>query len=553
MTALEERTDRALRFAASFERSGDVGMLDRAIGVFAEVVAAGDDTSPNRARHLDNLGVALLSRFEAMHDRAALARALACARRATTEGPGRHPDHALHLSNLANTALAWFDETGEAPVLDEAVTAGDTAVQQGAADEHEALFRETARAARVRRFEQHVARAVADGESFARTSSPDDLAAAVAAGRAAVADAPTDEPRRWTAWSNLSNVLRMRFELLGDGADLTEAVELGRTALRLAEDGAAPVPGNPDPRSSCAVNLAAALLARLLAGGPTGDADEVIDLGRLIIDDAGTPDAHRILLMSHLVGALQERAHRALDHVAARPDLDDAVTLSHQLVALPEPEDRGLHLANLTNCLLTRNDSDDVDAAVGAADEAVRLLRPGTQAWARAAATRATAYATRWLSTHDDGDATTALTQQVAVAGSAAAAAEVRLGAARDAAALATRCGNASLALDAARTAVGLLPLVAWRGLDRSSRTGRLARWPDVGLDAAAVAVLGGWPREATMLLEQGRGVLWAQTLDTRGELHLLRLQAPALATRMAQVRDALDGGPDRPAMPGRS
>jgi hypothetical protein len=539
MTALDETTDRALRFAAAFEQSGEIGLLDRAIALFTEVVLAGADTVPDRARHLDNLGVALLSRFEAVDDREALRRALDYARRATTEGPGRHPDHALHLSNLSNTALAWFDETGDESALDEAVAAGAAAVRLGVGDEHEVLFAEVARAARVRRFEHHVTRAVAAGAAFVRTSSPDELTAAVAAGRAAIADAPADEPRRWTAWSNLSNILRLRFELLGDDEDLEEAIDRARTALSLA-DGGAPVPDNPDPPSSGAVNLAAALLARLFAGGPTTDADEVIALCRPFAERDRTPPATRHLLLSHLVGALQERARRAATPEAARADLDDAVALGHAVVAQADPVDRGLHLANLANSLLTRDDDGDVAAAIGYADDAAALLDPGTQEWARAAATRATAYRMRWLTDHVDADAEAALDQLMAVARSNAVAAVVRIGAARDAADIAVRCGRTQRALVAARAAVALLPVVAWRGLDRRSRAEQLARWPDVGRDAAAIAVAEE-PDEAPVLAELGRGVLWRQTLDARRERNELGAQAPDIAQRLSQVRDALE------------
>jgi hypothetical protein len=62
MTALDETTDRALELAAAFEQSGEIRLLDEAIELFAQVAAAGDGTVPDRARHLDNLGVALLSR-----------------------------------------------------------------------------------------------------------------------------------------------------------------------------------------------------------------------------------------------------------------------------------------------------------------------------------------------------------------------------------------------------------------------------------------------------------------------------------------------------------
>jgi hypothetical protein len=72
MAVLDETTDRALELAAAFEHSGEIGLLDQAIELFTVVVAAGDDTVADRARHLDNLGIALLGRFEAVHDREAL-------------------------------------------------------------------------------------------------------------------------------------------------------------------------------------------------------------------------------------------------------------------------------------------------------------------------------------------------------------------------------------------------------------------------------------------------------------------------------------------------
>jgi hypothetical protein len=47
-------------------------------------------------------------------------------------------------------------------------------------------------------------------------------------------------------------------------------------------------------------------------------------------------------------------------------------------------------------------------------------------------------------------------------------------------------------------------------------------------------------PGTAAIILEQGRGVLWAQTLDARGD-DRLHLRAPVLAERLSQVRCALD------------
>ena len=482
MTALDAWTNAALELAARYERTRRVAELDRAIALFSRVVRAGADVEPDRAGHLDNLSVALLSRYEATADVAALEQALACSRAAAADRFAGHPHHALHLSNLGNTALAWFDVRHDPVVLDEAVDAGTAAVRLGGTDE--GWYRETLRAALVRRFEQHIGRAVECATAFIRSDSVVDLAAAVEAGRAAIADVPDDEPRRWVAWSNLSEVLRQRFEVLGAGEDLAESVERARTALGLAECGGAPVPGRIVPPAGCAVNLGAALLTRLLNGGPIDDADEVIGTCLAVAAREQTPERERRLLLAHVVGALQERAGRNPDGAATRADVDAAVAVSRELADRVEPDDRGVALSNLANCLLARAQDDgdaDVTAAISVGDEAVRAILRGTQEWARAAATYATALTRRWQSTRVDQDAAAALALRLGVVRSTTTAAAVRVTAARDAAELAHRWGRPRIALRAARAAVALLPLLAWPGLTWRSRAGRLVEWQDVG------------------------------------------------------------------------
>jgi hypothetical protein len=548
MTALHSWTDAALELAARYEQTRRVADLDRAIALFSRVVRAGTDIEPNRAGHRDNLGVALLSRYEATADVAALRQALACSRAATASRFAGHPDHALHLSNLCNTALAWFDETHDAAVLDEAVAAGTAAVRIGGEDEE--LFRETRRAALVRRFEQHVASAVEHATAFDRNGSAADLNAAVEAGRAALADVPDDEPRGWVAWSTLSDVLRRRFEVLGAEEDLSESVAAGRAALELAEHGGDPVPDRPYPPAGCAVNLGAALLTRLLYGGPVDDADEAIEICRAMAAREQTPERDRRLLLSHVVGALQERAGREPAEPAARADLDDAVAVCRDLVDRAEPRDRGVDLSNLANCLLARarDDGDgDVTEAIECGDEAVRILPTGTQEWARAVATRATALSRRWQATRDDADAAAAVAQRLGIVRSSMTAAAVRIAAARDAATLAHRWGRPRVALEAAKDAVALLPIVAWRGLTWPSRAGQLTNWQNVAVDAAALAAPR--PADAAVLVEHGRGVLWTQMLDARRDLDEVQGRAPELAERLSRIGTQLDAGfaPQRP------
>src|SRR5262249_20691092 len=159
----------------------------------------------------------------------------------------------------------------------------------------------------------------------------------------------------------------------------------------------------------------------------------------------------------------------------------------------------------------------------------------------RAAATRATALGRRWLATRAHADAAAAIEQRLAIARSPAVAASIRVAAARDAAALARESGSQRVALEAAHEVVQLLPLVAGRGLAGRPRAGQLTHWQEVGVDAAATALLNAEPGDAAVLVEQGRAVLWAQTLDARSELHTLRVRAPELADRLSRVRAQLD------------
>jgi hypothetical protein len=64
---------------------------------------------------------------------------------------------------------------------------------------------------------------------------------------------------------------------------------------------------------------------------------------------------------------------------------------------------------------------------------------------------------------------------------------------------------------------IELLPLVAWHGLDQTTREHHLREWAGLASDAAAVAVAAGDPARAVELLEAGRSMLWTQALHRRG------------------------------------
>ncbi len=91
---------------------------------------------------------------------------------------------------------------------------------------------------------------------------------------------------------------------------------------------------------------------------------------------------------------------------------------------------------------------------------------------------------------------------------------------------------------------VRLIPLLAWRGAAVADRRHLLhTQAGSVAGDAAASTLAAGTPGLAVELLDQGRGVLWAQLLDTRTDLGRLDRAHPGLAQRLRECRAVLDTG----------
>ncbi len=86
-----------------------------------------------------------------------------------------------------------------------------------------------------------------------------------------------------------------------------------------------------------------------------------------------------------------------------------------------------------------------------------------------------------------------------------------------------------------------------WNAADRIGRERQIAYWAYLGGDSAACAVAAGRPGRAMELLEQGRGVLWSQTLNRRTDTTALVSTVKALADRLVAIRSELDQPTDRP------
>ncbi|RLP93748.1 CHAT domain-containing protein, partial [Micromonospora sp. CV4] len=451
--------------------------------------------------------------------------------------------------------------------------------------------------------------AYALGRGYADLGGADALRAARDALTEAESLLPPDDPLRHQVLNNLGNTLRELSDLAGEPALLEPAAVALRAAVAAAPDAAA----LPTYRSNLGLVLqslftstqdlatlteAIAVLAQVLETAPPGHPDRLPAL-----HNYGSALNRRVELA--VDGALPTGGQAADDITAAAArDADAAVTALREAAELAEREAEPTEylrtLGTLALAHLLRHRLRDDPAGL---NEAVRLLQLLSDRQPLAGADRhrihtnlGNALLMRYRAHPDEADATamlvahraavdalpaehpartmclsnlaTALEAVATPAALAEATAALRAAAAvesapsllRSAAASryaehAAAAGDLPAALDGYATAIELIDLVAWHGMDTDDQARLLGLFPGLASAAAAVAIAVDRPERAVELLEYGRGVLLTRAHDAGADLAALRAQSPRLADRLADLQTALDGftaleatGPDGPS-----
>ncbi|HEY8986782.1 MAG TPA: CHAT domain-containing protein [Streptomyces sp.] len=504
----------------------------------------------------------LFAAIEDLEEVVALERLLVGVREA---GPAAR--YAVQLVELANALMGRYELRGNAADFEEALRYGEMAVEVAEEGcEEWLLARATvAQALLIRHRDRNDT-----------STDSDDLERAVDLLEAAVDGLPTHHANAGVALQNLAAALTARYYDHGALTDLDTAAERLREAY-------AAVRLHPEQRirdHEPGVMLGQVLHQRWLRHGAFSDLDEAVAVTRQVVRavPGGWSDQDGVRV--RLVRLLLDRYGRT----GVRADLTEARRLARQAVCeTPEDDLRVLNRARaaLADALLAtlpgelgptpentveavglrrqaHNSAPTPETSVGLAralhahhrasaaggpppDEARHLLETALST-GHGRSVEALAALGALLALFPDPPARERAEEcfrEVALMADVAPA--KRLEAAQCWAELLASQAKWEQAAKAYEVALALLPQLAPHTLARTDREHGLGSATGLASDAAACLIRLNRSEAAVRLWEAGRGVLWEQRTETRGDLAALRAIAPRLAISYEELRERLD------------
>jgi hypothetical protein len=508
--------------------TSQLGYLDEAITVAERAVASAWPGDPGRPIFLNSLANVLTERYRRAGDADALIRAELILRQAAAEAGADTPDRALALNALGAVLNCRYEASGNRDALAEAeLVAAECVSLTPPGNPARGGYLNNLGGIRWNTY-------LATGDLRAQRESADAYCAAVAA-------LPESHEHYALSLGNLAGALIERHETIGDLSALDEGIG----ALRRATELISP----PDPRlASCLSRLGSALLRRYERLGGNADLAEAEDAARRAVNTA-PGDIERPMFLSDLSSIL----HRCYKDGQDPSALDAAEAAAREALASTADDAPGglLLMSNLGNVLLEQYRRSQrtaiLDETIGVLREAERRAGQGDIHRPAILANLGEALRRR----HGADPAPAVLAEALTVFSEAAAiftaAPLQRAAAARAMGELAASAERWPQATEAYRLAVELLPAVASRELNRGDKENRLANFTTLASNAAAAALQADDAYQAISVLEGGRGVLFAHSLQLRSPLDDLRAIAPSTADRFQYLGRQLSASTEAP------
>jgi tetratricopeptide (TPR) repeat protein len=527
------------------------GTLEKAIGMYEQLLALRPSGHPQRRQTVSDLGDALwrfcyhhsldktradcciamlrealhlcppghLLRDEALHDLAralffinfellgdqdALAESVVLNREALTLRPPGHPSRDKSLSNLATALRRRFDDCGHFDLLEEAVR----------------MHREDLQLCPLGHPGRYIALnnlSVALMTSFEQRGSFETVTEAIALCREALDLRPIGNPRRFLSLSNLAEALRLRFIYQGFSVCLAEAMELYREVLRT-------VPEAHPRRCLMRMNYGDILLLAFQEHGDACLLSEAIVVLRetLTLLPEGV-QFHDITLHNLARALLASSAHSGDMSL-----LSEAATLHQEALKL-RPPGHARRISSLDGLadLYCRIEPISWNKAHTLYCEALRICPQGYPVRAQLLSGFARCFLDAGSPFFDPvqgishlseayADNFTHITQRLRTASTDMRNVEVTYASATRHMDEATRSRYNTLVLELYSQIISILPLAANFGIDHKARLRAVAGTDRIARNAASRAVLVDRISMAIETLEEGRGVFWTQTLHLR-------------------------------------
>jgi tetratricopeptide (TPR) repeat protein len=514
-----------------FDRTGHLVDLDRAIYTGEQALLATGADDPTRAMTLTNLGAALRTRFQETGRLTDLARSVDVCDQAVAATGADHPDQrAVCLANLGSALHNRNWQTGQLMDLSRAVEAFDQALAVGGTDHAD-------RAGMLSALGNVLCTV------YRRTGQVKDLNRAVEVSEQALAVAGTDHSDHTDHSEhlfNFGNALLTRYGRTGQLLDLERALEVTEKAVSaLGEDDRI--------RAMYLSAHGSALITQYKRSGKLTDLDRAVEVTERAAASSGDGDINYAPILGAFAAVLMTRYERA-EQIG---DLDRAIEVSEQAAAAAGADhpDHAICLTNHAGVLRTRYGRTrhivDLERAVEVAEQALATTGDDDPNRAIYMYSLGETWRDRYEGTGQQADLDRAerLFREASRVVSAPPIDRVR--AARSWA-LAAQVSDWGQAVEGYTQAVELLGQVAPRWLGRDDQEHWLAEFAGIGRDAVAACLQANLPERAVGLFEQGRGVLFAQALDSRTDVSALGDAHPELAQEFIRLTGELDGDDSR-------
>ncbi|KAG8753273.1 hypothetical protein FRC12_011602 [Ceratobasidium sp. 428] len=347
---------------------------------------------------------------------------------------------------------------------------------------------------------------------------------------------PDDSEQRSTILgSGLGGSYESRFERLGDCSDIDKAIVYRHLAVQMT-------PEDHPRRLFRLAELSSSYMSRHKQLGDLQDLDQAIGLQLQLVSLAPNDDANKPIFLDNLGRAYIQR----FEHGHCEQDLDQAISKLSESITLYLNENQELSapLISISGAYIYRfqlnGQHDDIDKAIEAGIRARRHTPSGHTSQLLLLTNLGSAYKLRYTSLKDPKDLDMSIDAFRAAASCKTGHPPFQLDAAREWAKLCTAYDIPSL-LDAYRQIMKLVPQVVWLGTTVQHRYRDISTLGDSVAEAIVTAIELENYDLALEWFEQGRAVVWKQTLHLRTPIDRLRDIDPKLSNRIEVVGQALD------------